>query len=69
MSEREELSKVISEAVGGWNQNTQAITRVADAILAAGYSKGHFEGTAAYIAPRVVQPAAAPAHPTRTGTP
>jgi hypothetical protein len=38
-SARQELCKVISEAVGGWNQNTQSITRVADAILAAGYRK------------------------------
>jgi hypothetical protein len=38
-SARQELCKVISEAVGGWNQNTQSITRVADAIIAAGYRK------------------------------
>ena len=34
---RDELCRVISDAVGGWNQNTQSITRVADAILAAGF--------------------------------
>lgn len=37
--ERGDLCEVISEAVGGWNANTQAITRVADAILAAGWHK------------------------------
>jgi hypothetical protein len=28
---------IFSEAVGGWNQNTQAITRVAAALSAAGF--------------------------------
>lgn len=36
---RDDLCAVISEAVGGWNANTQAITRVADAIIAAGWAK------------------------------
>jgi len=38
-TERDELAGVVSAAVGGWNQNTRAITDVADAILAAGYRK------------------------------
>ena len=38
-SEREELCALISEAVGGWNAATRAITHVADVLLAAGYRK------------------------------
>jgi len=40
MNDREELCKVISDAVGGWNPATRAITDVADAIIAAGWVKG-----------------------------
>jgi hypothetical protein len=41
MSERSkdaiDMGRVISEAVGGWNPETQSITRVAEALIAAGY--------------------------------
>lgn len=33
-TERDKLAAVISQAVGGWNPATAAITNVADAILA-----------------------------------
>ena len=36
-SDRDKMCQIISEAVGGWNQNTQAITRVAAALSAAGF--------------------------------
>jgi len=37
MTEREKMCIIISEAVGGWNQNTPSITRVADALILAGF--------------------------------
>lgn len=42
MTEREYLARVISQAVGGYNQNASAITAVADAVLAAGYTRSPY---------------------------